>query len=41
MYKQYIQGIGQSRLSTADHALLLTSPANVRLDYLYNLDADP
>jgi hypothetical protein len=27
MYAQYIQGLGQSRLSTADHALLLVAPA--------------
>jgi hypothetical protein len=27
MYKQYIQGLCQSRLSTANHALLLISPA--------------
>jgi hypothetical protein len=27
MYVQYIQGLSQSRLSTADHALLLIAPA--------------
>jgi hypothetical protein len=27
MYVQYIQGLCQSRLSTADHALLLIAPA--------------
>jgi hypothetical protein len=26
MYIQYIQGLGQSRLSRADHALLLVAP---------------
>jgi hypothetical protein len=27
MYTQYTQGLGQSRLNTADHALLLVAPA--------------
>jgi hypothetical protein len=27
MYIQYVQGLGQSRLSTGDHALLLVAPA--------------
>jgi hypothetical protein len=31
MYIQRIQGLGQSRLSTADHALLLLAPATVSL----------
>jgi hypothetical protein len=30
MYIQYIQGLCQSRLSTANHALLLISPAAPR-----------
>jgi hypothetical protein len=43
MYIQYIQGLGQSRLSTADHALLLVAPATTAvlaiLRVFYNLSA--
>jgi hypothetical protein len=34
MYIQYMQGLGQSRLSTADHALLLIAPATTALKTL-------
>jgi hypothetical protein len=33
MYIQYIQGLCQSRLSTANHALLLISPATTAVSY--------
>jgi hypothetical protein len=34
MYIQYIQGPGESRLSTADHALLLVVPATMAVESL-------